>query len=124
MINFVDREPTQPGRRKIIHEDGTIEYVTISMADNPDVAGTPLNRASMMALQGFEATTTVISKSESVTTITQTNANNETLVTTISKAGGSTTVTAVFTTADDSTITSTTTITKNNSTTTISKVVS
>lgn len=124
MINFVDRIPTQTGRRKITHADGTSEYVIVEMADNPTVEGTPLNRAAFMALQGFEATTTVISKSESVTTITQTNANNETLVTTISKAGGSTTVTAVFTAADDSTITSTTTITKNNSTTTISKVVS
>ena len=124
MINFVDRIPTQTGRRKITHADGTVEYVIVEMADNPTVVGTPLNRAAFMALQGFEATTTSISKANGVTTITETNANNEQKVTTISKADGVTTVTMVFTATDNSTITATTTISKTDGVTTISKVVS
>ena len=124
MMDFKDRVPNEAGRRKITHSDGTSEYVTVEMADNPTVEGTPLNRAAFMALQGFEAVTTVISADNGVTTITQTNAKNENLVTNISKANNVTTVTAVFTAADTSAITATTTISKAGTTTTIAKVVS
>ena len=54
MINFVDREPTQAGRRKITHEDGTSEYVTISMADNPDVAGMTFKELPFCAVEEFD----------------------------------------------------------------------
>ena len=79
MINFVDRIPTQTGQRKITYADGTSEYVTVEMADNPTVEGTPLNRAAFMALQGFEAVTTVFNTDGS---ITATNAAGDMLVTT------------------------------------------
>lgn len=58
MINWENRQPTQLGRRKITHEDGTSEYVTVEMADEPTNEGTPLNRYNLMAMQGFMASTT------------------------------------------------------------------
>lgn len=42
-----DRVSTQPGRVKITHDDGTIEYVTLERADEPTQTGTPLNKASL-----------------------------------------------------------------------------
>lgn len=42
-------------------------------------SGTPINREAMMAIQGFEAKTTVFNADGS---ITETNGNNETLTTT------------------------------------------
>ena len=115
MINFVDREPTQAGRRKITHEDGTSEYVTISMADNPDVAGTPLNRLNMMAIQGFEAVTTVFNTDGS---IAETNAEGDRLVTTFSSNDN---IKEVFTGTNGMTITKTTTFNADGS---ISEVIS
>ncbi len=123
MINFVDREPTQPGRRKITHEDGTSEYVTISMADNPDVAGTPLNRLNMMAVQGFEAGTITIGKSNGVTTITNKNGNNEITTTKISKANDVTNIQVKFVGNNGMTISSNTNITRVNGVITITKEV-
>ena len=40
---FVDRQSTKPNRYKITRDDGSIEYVTLERADEPTVAGTPLN---------------------------------------------------------------------------------
>lgn len=40
---FVDRKSTYPNRYKITKADGTVEYVTLERADQPTVAGTPLN---------------------------------------------------------------------------------
>ncbi len=54
---FVDRQSTYPNRYKITREDGTTEYVTLERADQPTVAGTPLNADTfnnMMA--GFSET--------------------------------------------------------------------
>ena len=123
MTNFVDREPTQPGRRKITHEDGTSEYVTISMADNPDVAGTPLNRAAMMALQGFEKDNISISKKDGVTTIIATNANGEKTETTISKTSGITTINRRFKGNNNISISTKTVISSENGITNITKEV-
>ena len=103
MINFIDRQPTQLGRRKITHEDGTSEYVIISMADNPDEAGTPLNRAILMALQGFESVTTVFDTDGN---ITETNADGEVLKTSFGSDG---TMVEAFTGNNGMTITKTTT---------------
>ena len=103
MINFVDRIPTQMGRRKITHADGTTEYVTVEMADNPTVEGTPLNRAAFMALQGFEAVTTVFNADGS---ITATNAAGDMLVTTFLTNGN---IQDKFTAVSGGTITKTTT---------------
>ena len=44
-VDVIDRVPTQPGRVKITHADGSSEYVTIERADAPTVEGTPINRA-------------------------------------------------------------------------------
>lgn len=40
---FVDRQSAYPNRYKITRADGTVEYVTLERADEPTVAGTPLN---------------------------------------------------------------------------------
>lgn len=53
MINFVNRTPTRPNRKKIIKADGSSEYVTIEYADDPTINGTPLNRDTLMGMQGF-----------------------------------------------------------------------
>lgn len=57
MINFINRVPTRPNRKKITKEDGSVEYVTIEYADEPTEAGTPINRYSLMASQGFIGST-------------------------------------------------------------------
>lgn len=115
MINFVDREPTQLGRRKITHADGVSEFVTISLADNPDVAGTPLNRLNMMAIQGFETVTTVFNTDGS---ITETNAEGDKLVTTFLNDGS---IRERFTGVNGMAITKTTTFNADGS---ISEVIS
>jgi hypothetical protein len=43
-----DRTPRYPGRIKLTHEDGTVEYVTIERADDPVEPGTPLNKATLL----------------------------------------------------------------------------
>lgn len=71
MINVVDRVSTYPGRVKITKADGTSEYVTWERADQPTVAGTPINKAlfdSIAADIGLTADITVfVSKSGSDT---------------------------------------------------------
>lgn len=44
-----DRVPKYPGRMKLMHSDGTVEYVTIERADEPVEEGTPLNKASLLS---------------------------------------------------------------------------
>lgn len=58
MINFRDRLPTKPNVKKITKSDGSFETVTIEYADDPTYDGTPINRKSMMAIQGFIGATT------------------------------------------------------------------
>ena len=65
-------------------KDGTNEYVTVEMADEPSVEGTPLNRAAFMALQGFEAFHVAFNDDGS---ITETNALNEPLDTVFNTDG-------------------------------------
>ena len=71
MINVVDRVSTYPGRVKLTRADGTVEYVTWERADEPTVAGTPINKAlfdSIAADIGLAANTTVyVSKAGSDT---------------------------------------------------------
>lgn len=94
MKDFLDRIPTQAGRRKITHADGTSEYVTVEMADEPSVEGTPLNRAAFMALQGFEVFHVTFNDDGS---ITETNALNEPLDTVFNSDG---TIDETFTNKD------------------------
>jgi len=49
-VTFVDRQSTYPNRYKITREDGTTEYVTLERADEPTVAGTPLNAETFNSL--------------------------------------------------------------------------
>lgn len=81
MKDFMDRQPTNVGRRKLTYEDGTSEFVTVEMADDPTREGTPMNREAMMAVQGFEETTTEFGDG----VITETNAEGCTKVATFPK---------------------------------------
>ena len=72
------------------------------------VSGTPINRANLMAIQGFIAKTTVFNADGS---ITETNGNGETLTTTFNTDGsitetfvGSKTITMTTTFNDDGSI--------------------
>lgn len=72
------------------------------------VSGTPINRANLMAIQGFIAKTTVFNADGS---ITETNGNGETLATTFNTDGsitetfvGSKTITMTTTFNDDGSI--------------------
>lgn len=70
MKDFIDRISGKPNRYKMTKEtDGTSEYVTMQLEDEPSKTGTPLNREAFMAVQGFRAADTTISKSGDVTTI-------------------------------------------------------
>lgn len=53
---FIDR--VYSGKKIIKHENGTTETVTIEDAEDATVEGTPINRESLMAIQGFVATRT------------------------------------------------------------------
>lgn len=50
MSKFVDRQSANPGRFKMTLKDGTAYYVTLERADNPIIAGTPLNAATLNAM--------------------------------------------------------------------------
>ena len=94
MKDFIDRQPTKAGRRKITYEDGAVEYVTVEMADEPTVEGTALNREAFMALQGFSANHTVFNEDGS---ITETNALGEKKDTIFNEDGS---ITEIFTNKD------------------------
>lgn len=84
MKDFIDRQPTKAGRRKITYEDGTSEFVTVEMADEPTVEGTLLNRETFMAIQGFEAADVVFNENGS---IVETNVKGESVTTTFPEDG-------------------------------------
>lgn len=79
MRSYSDRTPVNPGRRKLTYENGSSEFVTVEMADNPTAEGTPLNREMFMALQGFESLNTEFLEDGSVV---ETNKNGDVLTTT------------------------------------------
>jgi hypothetical protein len=93
MIEFIDRvpSPNMANKKTIEYADGRVETVTITSADNANPIGTPMNRANLMAIQGFVAKTTRFNADGSITEV---NGNNETL-TTKSNADGSITETFV-----------------------------
>lgn len=78
MIEFIDRVPASnmSNKKTIEYADGRSEVATITSADNATTLGTPINRASLMAIQGFVAKTTVFNSDGS---ITETNGNGEKL---------------------------------------------
>ena len=125
MKDFLDRIPTQAGRRKITYADGTSEYVTVEMADEPSVEGTALNREAFMNVQGFSSEDTTISTSGNVTTVTITHSDGGKTVTTITKNSSTlTTVVSKYTGPSGKVITKTTTIDTSSSVTRIGGVVS
>ena len=67
MKDVRDRVPQNPNRMKITHADGSIEYVTIELADNPTVIGTPVNRDLFNDLQGFVNSKTTFNPDGSIT---------------------------------------------------------
>lgn len=80
MIEFIDRVPAanMSNKKTIEYSDGRSEVVTITSADNASVLGTPINRANLMAIQGFVAKNTVFNTDGS---IVETNGRGETLTT-------------------------------------------
>lgn len=78
MIEFLDRIPGvgKQNKKKIIHEDGREEIVTIVAADDAIEVGTPINRDALMAIQGFVAKTTLFDEDDG--SITETNADGHT----------------------------------------------
>lgn len=86
MIDFVDRVPASgmSNKKVIEYADGRSEVVTITFADNASVLGTPINRANLMAIQGFVASTTVFNTNG---TILETNSAGHTLLTTFNTDG-------------------------------------
>ena len=100
MIDVLDRVPEQANRKLITPEDGqTPYYATVTYADAPIEAGTPLNRALFMALQGMESVTTVFNDNGS---ITETYADNSTMTTIFNDDGS---ITQVFNGVSGATIT-------------------
>lgn len=95
MKDFMDRQPTQVGRRRITYANGREEYVTVEMADEPTREGTPLNREAFMAVQGYE---TILTEFKADGSIVETNANGETQETVFNADG---TITETFTNTED-----------------------
>ena len=125
MKDFLDRIPTLAGRRKITHAVGTSVYVTVEMADEPSVEGTPLNREALMNVQGFSSEDTTISTSGNVTTVTITHSDGGKTVTTITKNSSTlTTVVSKYTGPSGNVFTKTTTINTSSSITRNGGVVS
>lgn len=44
---MIDRQPVKPGRVKLTYDDGSMQYARMERADEPAVAGTPLNKANL-----------------------------------------------------------------------------
>lgn len=109
MIDFIDRVPANnmSNKKTIEYADGRSEIVTITAADNATVVGTPINRANLMAIQGFVASTTVFQTNGS---ILETNSAGHTLLTTFNADGS---ITEKFT--GDKVITKTTKFNTNGS---------
>lgn len=103
MIDFLDRVPAvgMSNKKVIEYSDGRSEVVTITAADNATTVGTPINRANLMAIQGFIAKTTVFNSDGS---ITETNSKGEKLTTRFNTDGS---ITETF--VGEKTITKTTT---------------
>lgn len=110
MKEFVNRIPAQnkANWKQIQHldENGDVtstEKAIITYADEASVEGTPINRSSMLSLQGFQNNNIQITTVNGLKTIIETNADNHTLTTTFNADG---TYTQVFT-AGTNTITKT-----------------
>lgn len=83
----MNRVPAQgmSQRKLITYSNGTTEYVKIENADNATVLGTPINRESMLAIQGFQGNTITFNNDGS---IVETNSDGHTLTTTFNNSTG------------------------------------
>lgn len=94
MKDFMDRQPTRAGRRKITYADGRVEYVTVEMADEPTREGTPQNREAFMAVQGFQDTKTTFNPDGTIDESTAEGGNTKTIF------NGDGTIDEIFTNAE------------------------
>lgn len=99
MKDFIDRIAGKPNRYKMTKEtDGSSEYVTMQLDDEPSKAGTPLNREAFMAVQGFQTTTTTFKEDGSIEEL---NADNDLLKTVFNEDGS---IDEIFTSSSGETI--------------------
>lgn len=77
MINFKNRVPTIPNRKKVTFEDtGEVRYAVIEFADEPTETGTPINRDNMLAIQGLVESVTTFNPDGSISTTYSDNSVN------------------------------------------------
>lgn len=67
MYNISDRVPQNPNQWTLKKADGSTETVTLTRNDNPVNEGTPINRETLMGVQGFVTTTTKFNADGSIT---------------------------------------------------------
>lgn len=84
MIDFVDRVQSTPNRIKLTAVSGQTNTYDYEKVGSVTQEGTSLNRANLMAIQGFQAQTTTFNEDGS---ITQTNAAGDSLMTTFNADG-------------------------------------
>ena len=101
MYNISDRVPQNPNQWTLEKSDGSSETVTLKRADNPVNEGTPVNRETLLGMQGFVDGTTSF---ESGGSIVETNETG-TLTTTFQSNGN---IVEKFVGADGQTVTKTT----------------
>lgn len=82
MIDFIDN--VAQNRIKLTPVSGTTDTYDYEITGTVTEDGTPLNRANLMALQGFQAQTTTFNTDGSITT---TNAAGQTLTVTFNADG-------------------------------------
>lgn len=67
MIRITDRIPGVVGKYELTHEDGSVEIVVLKRADEPLVEGTPINKAVLDNISGFNNETTTFNEDGSIT---------------------------------------------------------
>lgn len=109
MKDILNRIPGEgkSNRKKLIHSDGSVEYVFLEYADEPVEPGTPINRENLMAMQGFDNINVDIDEDENGNiTVTEINGDNHALTVNITENDDGT-VTVVETFVGEKTITKT-----------------
>ena len=102
MYNITDRIPQNPNQWTMQKSDGSSETVTLERADNPVNVGTPINRETLLGMQGFVGGTITFESSGNIV-----EANETGTMTTEFLSDGS--IKQTFSGADGQTIIKTTT---------------
>lgn len=84
MFEFLDRVQSNPTRIKLTAVEGLENTYDYEKVGTVAEQGTPINRAALMAIQGFQAQNTVFNPDGS---ITETNGLNQTKTTTFNSDG-------------------------------------